>query len=590
MQRLLALLVCCVPTLAAQEVATIGTFSTPDGAPIANATVTFATSPPDVFDLFAPPRLVEATTDAAGKWKVKLRQGAAHSAWALGPAGEGGRWRSAVREGVVAGNVVEMVAEKERTAAKPIRFVPTPELGSGPFTLEVRSPALHGPAHRLPLPADGTLALPELPAGRAVLRLLRADGSVAVGWFWPLGERTQTAPVRRCAVRVTDEAGKPVAGVHVAACVSAFLGVGNVFHGSRTIDSCLQAPLTDADGMTTVVAAEHHLSGFVAWTADRHARVARRHPQAIVDGELQPGTQDLPGDEVPIQLILRRGPVLAGRIANGTQPLAGIGVVADVQVVCRWTDGGSSATTGFHTTHTARTDADGRFVLPDVVRPIGSLRLAFDNRDDVRTLSLPRAAVPNEPLSFDLATWPVLTLRFPAAGPTPTATRFLLWPADPEHEGSPVVLVGERSGRAKVRLEPGAWFLFATDGERHAAQILDVRSGISPEIDLQAAALGEMSGHLLDGAGKPLPGVGFVCNGTRGTNTATTAVGRLLARHVSPINAGLVGLAQSDGQGAYTVRFLDLPGLVPVGYVNGALGALEFDFRQAVDRDIVWRK
>jgi hypothetical protein len=78
----LALLVLVGSTVRAQDVATIGSFVDPDGKPIANATVTFATSPPDVFGLFAPPHVVEATTDAAGKFKVKLRQGAAHSAWA----------------------------------------------------------------------------------------------------------------------------------------------------------------------------------------------------------------------------------------------------------------------------------------------------------------------------------------------------------------------------------------------------------------------------------------------------------------------------------------------------------------------------
>lgn len=137
---------------------------------MAGATVTFATSPPDVFDTFSPARVVEATTDDAGKFRVLLRPGAAHSAWAIGPASDAGRLRTAVTEGVVAGSVLEFRAEC-RSVMPRLRVTELSRLGSGPFTASVRGSSLHGPSFLLPLAADGGAELPELPEGQAIVRL-----------------------------------------------------------------------------------------------------------------------------------------------------------------------------------------------------------------------------------------------------------------------------------------------------------------------------------------------------------------------------------------------------------------------------------
>jgi hypothetical protein len=574
--------------IAAQDAATIGTFVDPDGKPIAAATVTFATTPVLLADSFAPAQIVEATTDGDGRFRTRLRTGADYSVWAIGPADATGRWRSRVTEGIVAGNMIALRAEVERAPQPPIRCVPSPELGPGPFLLEVRGPARHGPVHRLPLPADGRLALPELPLGRSMLRLLRSDGSVAVGWFWPRGERTLSAPVRRCAVRVVDDAGKPVAGVRVAAIVSGFVGDGDgLYLRGSTIDSRIEGPPTDADGGSVIVAAEHHVQGFVAWTGDRQARVARRGNSAIVDGDLQPYSKTVPSDDVPVELVLRKAPVLRGVLRRGPEPLAGRGVVAAVNVTCHRHEKGNTSSTSFPTTQVATTDGQGRFELSSVVRPIGGLQLGFDTGEAVPTLALHRTDVPTEPIDVDLATWPLTTLRLQTgAALPPTASRFLLWPADPDQGSLPVVLVGKRSGMARARLEPGEWFVVATDGEGLAALCVSLSPGREQDLLLPTTALSEMAGRVVDADGKPMADAAFSCDGWSGVTGADSVVdrlGRLLQRHCIAINGGLVGRSRSDSDGRFRVRFLEVPGLVPTGQILGR----EFtEFRAAEDLEI----
>jgi hypothetical protein len=574
--------------LAAQDAVTIGTFVDPDGKPIAAAAVTFATTPVLLADSFAPAQIVEATTDGDGRFRTRLRTGADYSVWAIGPADATGRWRSRVTEGVVAGNVLALRAEVERAPQPPILCVPSPELGPGPFLLELRGPATHGPVHRLPLPADGRLALPELPPGRSMLRLLRTDGSVAVGWFWPHGERTSPAPVRRCAVRVVDDAGQPVAGVRVAAIVTGFAGDDDGFYlRNRAIDSRIEGPPTDADGGSVIMAAEHHVQGFVAWTADRQARVARHGNSAILDGDLQPYSETALSDDVPVQLVLRKAPVLRGVLRRGPEPLAGRGVVAAVNVTCRRREKGNSSSTLFPTTQVATTDGQGRFELSSVVRPIGGLQLGFDTGEALPALALPRTGVPAEPIDVDLATWPLTTLRLQTgAALPPTASRFLLWPADPEHLSPPVVLVGERSGIARARLEPGEWFVVATDGEGLAALCVSLSPGREQDVLLPTTPLAVMAGRILDADGKPMADAAFSCHGwsrVTGAEPVVNRLDRLLQRHCIAINGGLVGRSRSESDGRFRVRFLPVPGLVPAGRI---LGTESIEFRAAEDLEL----
>lgn len=574
-------------SLAAQEAATIGTVVDAEGRPLAAATVTFATSAPDVFDACAPARVVEVVTDEAGRFRVALRQGCDHSVWAIGPEDGAGRWRSTVQEGVIAGSVVELVAT-ERSEPVPLVVAVPPELGPGPFTIESWLPARHAPAARTPLGLDGVANLPEGPLGGTMCRLLAADGRIVVGSFWANGERTAIGEVRRCTVEVVDEAGEPVVGARVAALVSATLHGGGFLLRARRIDSRIEGPPTDARGRSVMTVALNYLQGFVAWTPERHARLARRWPQQIHDGVPQAYTPDLPADDVPIRLIARRGAVLRGRLHRGDEPLAARRVVACVTGSCRRVERGFSHSSGFHASHAAVTDEDGRFVIPGVARPLAMLRLSFAADDGVATFALPRTEVPEVPIDLDLATWPrtALRLRTDAAMP-PAESRFLLWPTT-DTAGDPLVLVGDRSGQVQARLEPGAWFVFATDGDGFAAEVVTVRAGADATVPLPLTPLASMSGRVVDAAGEPVPNVRFTCNGSRSHGRPERGlVTRLLQQHHGAFQSDLVGRAVSDAEGRFCVRFVPIPDCVTAGLVFGAAGHTNCEYELREDLEIV---
>lgn len=589
-------------TLLAQEQTTIGRFLAADGTPIANAVVTFATSRQDVFDALAPAKVVTTTTDERGAFKIKLQQGDAHSLWAMGPASTEGSWCSPVQEGVVAGNVLELRAG-ERVAPKPLRLAVPKELGAGAFTLEVFAAARHAPPLRVPLPDDGVVTLPPLPPGQLVLRLLDGNGRVVVGYLWPNGEKTQPAPVRTRVVEVVDENGAPVANAHVAALVNWGAG-GRVFAHWRPIDSLIEGSPTDATGRSTIPLAEHASTGFVAWTNDRHARLANNWPY-IVDGVPQ---QPKPGEEpdaaAPIRLIARSGPVLRGTLRRGTTPLAGQRVAAVVDGECRRVEGSSSSSNSFHSLHHGVTDAEGRFALPDVAHPMRALRLAWDLGDGAPCYALPRKDVPEAPLDLDVATWPLVTMRLRSDGATPPSTsQFLLWPAAIERETEPLVLVGERSGQVRGRFEPGEWFVFATEGERCAVQLVVVPPGETAMVELASQPLARMRGRAITAAGKPAAGVQFQTHGWQSSGAVSFGfdgwdkpedpnvqrLTRLLMERITTIHRGLVNSQRTDADGAFSVPLLPMRNCTMQGYL-GAFGALAVEFRPAEDLELVLKR
>ena len=598
---LLSLLVAST-TLLAQEQTTIGRFLTADGTPIANAVVTFATSRQDVFDALAPAKVVTATTDELGAFKIKLQQGDVHSLWAMGPASAEGSWCSPVQEGVVAGNVLELRANG-RVAPKPLRVAVPKELGGGPFTLEVFAAARHAPSLRVPLPADGVVTLPPLPPGQLTLRLLAGNGRVVVGWFWANGEKTQPAAVRSRVVEVVDENGAPVANARVAAVVNWSASV-RVFGQSRPIDSLIEGPPTDATGRSTIPLAEYAPTGFVAWTNDRHARLANNSPP-IVDGvPQQPKQGEEPDAAAPIRLIARPGPVLRGTLRRGTTPLARMRIAAVVDGECRREEGGASSSNGFRSLHSGVTDAEGRFALPDVARPMRALRLAWDLGDGAPCYALPRNDVPAEPVDLDVATWPLVTMRLrsESAAP-PSSSHFVLWPAAIERHTDPLVLIGERSGQVRGRFEPGEWFLFASDGERCAVQLVVVPAGDTAMVELASQPLARMRGRARTAEGKPAAGVQFHTHGWQSRGPVSFAfdgwdkpddpnvqrLTRLLMERITTIHFGLVNDQRTDADGVFSVPLLPMRNCAMQGYLDGYSG-LAVDFRPAEGLELVLQR
>ena len=152
MRRIFALFACLLTTtLAAQkESATIGQFLDAQGAPVAAAKVTFATSPLGVYDSFAPATLHKVPTDENGRFRVMLQSNRSYSAWATGPRTAAGYARSKVMEGVIAGSVLTINATTTKDLLQ-LRIAEVQRLGTGgPFTALIRLDARHGPELSLP--------------------------------------------------------------------------------------------------------------------------------------------------------------------------------------------------------------------------------------------------------------------------------------------------------------------------------------------------------------------------------------------------------------------------------------------------------
>lgn len=107
--------------------------------------------------------------------------------------------------------------------------------------------------------------------------------------------------------------------------------------------------------------------------------------------------------------------------------------------------------------------------------------LAPLGHDEPQLVLSPRTARPTAPLDFDLAAWPVTTLQvLDASGGPPAAARCVLQPMALDSDTPPVVVPTDRAGRVRLRLEPGEWFVFATDAEGFAAVTLVVKAGAAP--------------------------------------------------------------------------------------------------------------
>ncbi|MCU0866378.1 MAG: hypothetical protein MUC36_21550 [Planctomycetes bacterium] len=581
---LLTLPLLSLATLPAQELATIGTFVDLDGNPVADATITFATSPPAVFDTFAPAQLLVATTDASGKFRVKLRQGTAYSVWALGPRQGARRLRSKVEEGVVAGSVLALRAATGQDAGT-LQIDGLAGLGNGPFTAEVHTPALHGPTFRVVVPADGAVVLPDLPVGDYKVRLFGPDQRLVIGQLDRSADRATIANLRPTAIEVVDRHGKPVAGARVGMLANLFAHESALQFTRRHHGGVVEAPPTDADGRTTI---PHAVDGgpLVAWSDTAAALLSTRGPQRIEAGVLMDAT-DAANDQ-PLRLVLLDAPSLRGRLHQDGVALMDRGIAVRTTIVCKSQGAAATTTQWFTQVHTARTDQNGEFGFAAMPGPIESLQLLLDTGDDVPSLALVRTEVPATPLKFDVARWPLATLQLHGDGAIPPAlVRFLLWPAEPAlQQLDPIVLIGDRSGRARARLEPGAWFLLATDGDSYAAEVIEVQGQEPFTVQPQLCPLARMSGRVVDGDGKPVAGAVFFPGGWSAQNPdLRTPLARQLFAHHHRVNGGLIPAARTDADGRFVVRLLTVKGCTTNGQLFGR-GQARVEFQPAENVEI----
>ena len=134
---------------------------------------------------------------------------------------------------------------------------------------------------------------------------ISADGRVVVANVRCHGGRATFMTPRRETVEVVDADGKPVAGARVAMRAASWVGYGeDLFCSVRELDCAVEGPPTDAAGRSVLTVADAP-GVFLAWTADRHCRVAREATQRIEDGVLRIGAEGEPRAGATVRLAAR---------------------------------------------------------------------------------------------------------------------------------------------------------------------------------------------------------------------------------------------------------------------------------------------
>jgi len=550
-----------------QARAAIGTFVDPDGAPVAGATVTLATGDPMVFDAFEPPETITATTDERGRVRVLLRTGHAYSAWACEGHDVARPSRSAIVEGVVAGELFELRVQERRRLHR-VTVDGFVELGEGPFELRLRCDARHGIEWRVPIDEDGRAELPPLPAGPYVWHIVGANGRDVVRSGSWLGRKLYPFPAKVVRARVVDEQGQPVAGIPVHRWSIDFVGhTQEPFSGLRLLPARVPCGVTDADGRVQFELRDQ-LGFLYAFDDARSALVGgEANGGPMVDGVFtEPDWQESPEQTAArvYTLTLRKRPVLRGRLHRGGAPLAGIGLLVngDIKVVGKGNMQGVTVRRNFEVR--ARTAPDGTFEVPALPLPVGSFRVNVEGKarqDRAPIVLRERQQVGERPLDLDLAKWPVVTFQVLDASKGPPAeARVALWSSP---ESPPVVLVPDRAGRARAQLELGSWCVLATGDQGARFDVLELQPGPrARSLELALEPLATCSGVLRDAAGKPIAGRKFFLSSYRSDRLSpdTPLRQRRLAQYAMPINRGLTSRTTTAKDGTFTLRFLHIPG------------------------------
>jgi hypothetical protein len=497
-------------TAAQRRAPLLGVVRDAGGAPVAGANVTVVEDDPDLAGV-DPVDVVEATTDARGRFKVDALCGVRYAAFAVGPERDG---RAAVARPVL-GLACARAAELVLSIDAQRRTVRVPELAvfGARDTLRVRLPLPHAGGHALELPFadDGALPLPPL-AALGNLELRDRDGRFVADLFVPLapGQGVSVPEPLTVSVVVVGERGKPVQGARVAAHRGARAD-GGAWTVSRRVARDGPFAVTDAEGRAAVRC--------LTWREP----IADAPDDLVVTASTPDGRYGVSGwaSQEPFvdwQLGERHGrdtvriPLRTDTVKSGVA--AGTGVVgrkarAFVLGRARGTRDGAMLSYFVPCAHDVAIADDGAFAVPVAAADTGDVTLVTPRVEGKRVVWLPGrdGALPQ----LDLATCEPLSVRVvDATGGPAIAAELLLVPADCtahdiDHAPS---LVPDPAGRVEVLLQRGSWTLLAADATHWAALELTEWTAASP-LTLTLEPKPSMRVRVVDAAGAPGAGARF---------------------------------------------------------------------------------
>jgi hypothetical protein len=511
------LLVLASPLAAQERRACPGRVVDAAGKPVAGAEVVLLFAPAFAAELGGVD-VVRTQSDAQGRFRAELLDGAGYRAWASTATD------ASTSVAVVPGRQCEL----RLAAARKQAVVGGLEAwhARAPFRLRLFVAGTPLPVPEVPL-VDGRAALPALPFDGVCAELLDKDGEVVTTVGGDRSELSESIwPPQPVRVRVVDAAGAPLPGVDIAQCDSQYV-CDDGLCGTRIVPRRWHRGTTGADGKVELqvpfpvdpfTAAQRPGSlHFLASKAGFAAGLAGFAPAPYADGQpLDPAAREL-------RLVLRAQEPRTARILGapagasvvlGMTAIARTGLTVDLAFACQPAADGAIALPVLST----KTCID-RVMTPPLPLPDGASADALAGVRRARTreplvIALDGALVAGD--TIDLRGNALLQIEVrdgdgePVAGLQVVGSRRGLagyLAGDGSGEGfCPLLGRTDLQGRLALAAPRGRWFLF-TAGERGFAHAeFELGDAPSSPIALSVTPYATQALQVVDRDGRPVAG------------------------------------------------------------------------------------
>ncbi|MFK7741572.1 MAG: hypothetical protein AB8H80_14735 [Planctomycetota bacterium] len=560
--RALAMMFLVITTLTAQDRRVVpGQFLDDKGKPVANATVTAvwtSVAGPE----FVPRDVVTTTTNASGRFRLKLWPTMAYSVRGVGPARDDGM-RIATRSarGFV-GGVVELAGRPIPAEAR-VRYQGLdawPELR--PFTVRGHMRRHGVGTFERPLDDSATITLPPVPRGSVILELIDANGRVwssTSEWLRNANHTVTVPPPLAVDAVVHDENDKPVADARILR--------RDRPENTTTPDALLTRPTvhawrqvgtSDASGKVHMrLPLVHHplQPSRTSLLAAVHADFAGAHAGQTMQN-LRIDAVDAAAPNV-LQFSLTAPGKSTVRVHTDGQPLAGVRCA----VAGLWGVRHKRRYQDFQRQFYGSTDASGSCSFAAIPAGAASRRLllAIPNKDAAPTLLPTIDLVEDGPTDVDLAqlTTSNIVARSARGTPAQGATVIAL-PLDSKPPGEWLEPVHcDRGGRATIRAFGRTLAFVFTDAEYGFLEL--PADATANTVDLPLTDMPHMQFRVVDTLGKPVEGAMMAMNTGTSSSSADTPEQKHIRRLASQLNHRLRDRHRADKDGRILLPFVPPP-------------------------------